>query len=122
MQKLNDGALPKQTRTEIYKKAISVYQKLLGIIDKHDDCIPEDVYGMENKGLCLLLPCIYYNLKHYCRYPVIDGEKYIWEYEDTPIAFPEMKDVISKINGNSIEEKNRQRLKLLEEILSSENI
>lgn len=66
----------KRTRIKIYKQAI----ELLKTNQPHFDM---------DKGLplCLLLPCILYQLDHYLQSNP-DGTSF--NYKDTPIAFPEL--------------------------------
>jgi hypothetical protein len=90
--------LPKEVRLEVYKKTKQVILK------------NEDVFGLKrNYHLCLLLPCILWNLNYYLDYPTCDE---YWSFSRTPIAFPELtKQDIELIQES--EDINKVRLKLL---------
>ena len=61
------------------KKRIKVYKRALEIIENK-----EDVYELgKDKYLCLLFRCIDLNLKSY-----LNKE---WDYEHTPILYPEFR-------------------------------
>lgn len=75
--------LPREVKLEVYVKALEI--------------IKEDklVYGLEtNLFLCLLLPCILWDLKSYLHYQ-LSGK--VWVYYRTKKSFPE-------INYKAIEE------------------
>lgn len=75
--------VPTELRLEVYKKAILCIENNIKIA------------GMCSHGLCLLLPCLLWDLKHPSSLTPDNKE---WNYQDTSIAFPELtEEVISKI-------------------------
>mgnify|MGYP003442819381 FL=1 len=102
--------VPKELRLEIYKKALDFYITG-GIIARMKP---------KNAGLCMLLPCILWNLEDY-----LDGnpnDDSDWSYHDTQIAFPEItKRIIYKVRDN--EDTVKKRIKILKRIIKRlENI
>lgn len=107
------------------RKRLATYRKAL----KHlEEGIPK--FGMENFGLCLILPCIYYNLGDFN--DPINGRA--WDYRETQEAFPELQDIIAqlleyerKYQYSDVsykeyhEKKNALRIKLLKEYLHVNN-
>jgi hypothetical protein len=67
--------VPIETRLEVYKQAIKAIEN--NIV----------VSNMDSYGLCVLLPCLLWDLK-LCTSVAPDG--YDWDYEHTSIAFPEL--------------------------------
>jgi hypothetical protein len=99
-------AVEKKKRIEVYKKALYLIKN--SIYD----------YYMTSHGLCLLLPCILWELKTYCDESP-DGKD--WKISNTGQLFPELNDdVIDSLNSLSgDEEKNPLRIKYLEEWISN---
>jgi len=105
------------------RKRLATYRKVL----KHlEEGVPK--FGMENFGLCLILPCIYYNLEHFN--DPINGKS--WDYHETIEAFPELADIIEQLMEferknfqitykEYHEKKNALRLSLLKEYLHVNN-
>jgi len=102
--------VPKELRLEIYKKALDFYITG-GMIARMDP---------KNAGLCMLLPCILWNLEDY-----LDGnpnDDSDWNYHDTQKAFPEItKRIIYKVRDS--EDTVKKRIKILKRIIKRlENI
>ena len=99
---LPNTLVPTEIRIDTYKKAIDIVKS------------GEPKHGIYPHGLCLLLPCILWNLTHYCDDAPCGDE---WDYNDTSNQFPELTQ--SRIN--SIKElsvtnktlKNKQRINCL---------
>ena len=95
--------VPKDIRLSVYKDAIKIFER------------NEPAFGMNSKGLCLLLPCILYDLDHYLKNKK-GGE--IWSWWETEKAFPEIEPYINELNGTiGNEEKNALRLSILKKIV-----
>jgi len=98
--------VPKEIRLDVYKRAITIIEN------------NEKSYGLENYCLCLLLPCILYELEHYL--DNVNGLDENWHFWDTEIGFPELKGFMKNMRGvNSIDEKNKIRLTFLKEIVNN---
>lgn len=84
-----DHEFPKEVRLEVYKKAIEIIEK----------CETHDYYDLgKNCNLCLLLPCITWNLKDHLDDPTINGEHYSFDYTVTIKSFTELnKEIINEI-------------------------
>jgi hypothetical protein len=67
--------LPPHIRLEVYKEALEIVKK------------EQWVFGLTSFGLCLILPCVLWGLKHFMDDTPGGGE---WELRDTPKAFPEL--------------------------------
>ena len=112
-----DKVIPKRIRFSVYKEAL----KLLEDASK----LPSnsyDVYGMGTRndnlfGLCLLLPCILWNLENYC-HPAPDNTD--WDWYNTSFAFPEIAKGVKLIMGSSVTQKAKFRIKVLKDILKKE--
>lgn len=98
--------VPKKKRIEVYKKAIEIIEK------------NEIVYELQVRGLCLLLPCILWNLKSY----LDDSPRgCVWNHYDSQKMFPEITEkVIDKIKdcGNSRTVKDIERIELLKSFIA----
>ncbi len=86
--------IPKEVKLEVYVKALEI--------------IKEDklVYGLEkNLFLCLILPCILWDLKSYFQYQP-NGK--VWVYYQTKKSFPEINyEAIEKLKMSSAIKKRR---------------
>ena len=76
-----DHEFPKEVRLEVYKKAIEIIEKNLHATKE-----------IKSYQLCLLIPVICWEIKHYLSRPLISGVLCDWDYNDTNIAFPEIND------------------------------
>jgi hypothetical protein len=99
---LPNTLVPTEIRIETYKKAIDIVKS------------GEPKHNVFPHGLCLLLPCVLWNLQHYCDdAPSEDG----WNYHDTKNMFPELTqmrlDKIKGIDWTDDKAKNRQRINCL---------
>ena len=92
--------VPPQIRLECYKQAREIVLS------------EEPRFGMSGFGLCLLLPCILWDLVDYEDSDPSDNP---WDYEDTEHSFPEIIEfnLIEKIE-NDVENKMAIRLEFLE--------
>jgi hypothetical protein len=68
--------LPKKIKLQVYKKALKLY--------KND----ENTIRQLGQGLCLVLPCVLWELNHYLDNAPNAGN---WSHLKTEIAFPEIK-------------------------------
>lgn len=69
--------VPANIRLQVYKEALEYYE--------NKGYAEEDfIEGNYGDGLCLVLPCILWGLKHYLDFT------FEWDYHYTPIAFPEL--------------------------------
>jgi hypothetical protein len=94
--------VPVNIRIEIYEEAISIIKE------------GRPKYSMSDFHLCILFPCILWDLESFYNPGPSNGED--WEYEDTTIAFPELTEkIISQINSCS--NKNDLRIMLLENFI-----
>lgn len=106
--------VPEELRFLIYQEALDYYENEDYLIDKYNcdrDTLP--------LGLCLLLPCMLWDLKHFLQ-DAPDGEN--WDFSDTRIAFPEIKDFLKVIGkARTREEEVETRISVLKQILKSKN-
>jgi hypothetical protein len=80
--------LPPHIRLEVYKEALEIVKK------------GQWVFGLTSFGLCLILPCVLWGLKHFMEDTPGGGE---WGLRDTPKAFPELtEEWLFKIRGNKV--------------------
>lgn len=81
--------LTKKERLALYKRALECY------LTKN---FPSQ---LEGAGICMLLPCLYWDLNHFCdKSP--DGVD--WDYRDTKKWFPEIKEWLAVYNSYSTKE------------------
>lgn len=103
--------LPKNIRMEVYKEAL-----------KFIKC-KEEKYGLYGKhsGLCLILPCILWDLDTYLSDDPNDNQ---WEYFDTSTAFPEISEILNTLSNSelSIDDKVKLRIEFLENLLKSYDV
>lgn len=102
--------VPIEIRLQIYKNALLFLKS-----DKKYRNSEYD-YNLEydQAGLCILLPCILWNLKDYLSNPKHSNED--WAYQHTSIAFPELtKDVIDNIEKCDSEKAVKKRIKYLKQ-------
>jgi hypothetical protein len=93
--------LPPHIRLEVYKEALEIVKK------------GQWVFGLESFGLCLILPCVLWGLKHFQDDMPGGGE---WAYDDTPKAFPEFTpEWWRRIVTKTSEDINKVRIAFLEE-------
>lgn len=97
--------IPDEIRLEVYKEAKVHIENAI----KNPEY---DVYGLEGfMGLCTLLPCILYDLE---TFEDDQPNGLYWEYELTPVSFPELAGFIEKIDKiEGQRERNKMRLKFL---------
>lgn len=105
--------LPVEVRREVYTKCIDILEEML-------DNPTQSFFGANTKsdelGLCILLPCILYNLEHYL--DKAKGKKENWWYGDTPKAFPEVKDYIDTVRYlGTLKGRNERRIEILKTAL-----
>lgn len=95
--------VPVELRLKIYKEA-------LNIIKENQSC-----FSMSSHGLCLLLPCILWDLEDYVSETPSGHD---WNFLDTTKAFPEVR-VWLRIIGLELGEENKNivRRKALENII-----
>lgn len=91
--------VPKEIRLEVYKKAKE-------LIENWEE---EINFGLQTPQLCLLLPCILYNLENYLD---DSGNGETWSTCDTVLAFTEFTEEDIEAIANSID-KNVKRLELV---------
>lgn len=102
--------LSDDVRFPIYKKALDLIQTAK--LDEKYYALPGD-----NLELCLLLPCILWDLKDLFERP----SGYNWYFRETKIAFPEIGPYIEELNSMShVEYKNKRRGEILQEILKNQ--
>jgi len=94
--------VPTEIRIDTYKKAIDIIK----------DGVPK--HGVFPHGICLLLPCILWNLKHYCDdAPCGEG----WNFQDTSNQFPELTQArlikIKEVDWANDKAKNKMRINVL---------
>ena len=78
--------VPVEIRIEVYKKAIKIIE------------IGKICFGLTSPSLCLMLPCILWDLKHFLN-DAHNGEMYCCD--SAKAMFPELTDdVITHIEGN----------------------
>lgn len=100
----------KKPLTVVVPKArrLFVYKQALYILKNNIHC-----YGLpSNKGLCLLLPCVLWNLNHYLDN---DPNGDFWLYTRTVITFPEIADKIKLVKQSS--DPNQTRINILTKII-----
>lgn len=107
---LLERKLPKRTRFSVYKKAY----KLIKCAKPGEKYAKLD---QENLELCLLLPVILWNLKDFLD-DAPNGKP--WIYCHTKIAFPEIETYLNSITECNLEDRNRRRLEVLEEIIKNQ--
>ena len=99
--------LPKEIRLDVYKKAIDIIEN--DIDDKKVN------FGIKCKGLCLILPCILWNLKSLNE---LTPKGKDWSYDGAKIAFIEIRKHINKLSKIPTErESNIYRLEILKNIV-----
>lgn len=100
-----DEVIPADIRLQTYIDTLGYYEQRKW--DEEDES--EGYYG---DGLCLVLPCIMWDLYNYLS-NTPDGE--YWDWTDTQKAFPELFRDIHKIYGAKRNRLNRNnvRMKLL---------
>lgn len=92
--------VPKEIRLQVYKEALEYYDKELYNILYNLITPPGLCTGYYGIGICLVLPCILWELHNYLS---ASPANEVWDYEDTSIAFPELsKEIISEITKASI--------------------
>ncbi len=98
--------VPAEIRLEIYKTALRIIEK------------QERVFGLlkDSYGLCLLLPCVLWNLDNYLS-KAPDGNN--WSYFTTSSSFPELTSkVLDKLNKTETDEQaNKIRIKFLKDFI-----
>jgi len=82
--------ISKKERFKTYEKALELCENWV-----------KDTYDLDtNPCLCLLLPCIHFDLKVYTDNLIIDGKIYFWCGEDTCRWFPEIKAFAKKVDSD----------------------
>ena len=82
--------VPKELRLEIYKKAVEYYNNY----NPQNDW---SVSKSKGRGLCLVLPCILWDLVDYYGNPPHLTEP--WKHHDTQFAFPEINPWVQCVNS-----------------------
>lgn len=100
---LPDNVVPPRIRLGVYKEA-------LGNIESNTF-----KYEMESFGLCLLLPCILWDLKSYLK-NAPNGED--WTTEGTQILFPELADFLRR-KGCFASYTDEERISFLKESIET---
>ena len=97
--------VPKAVRREIYTEAIQIIEK------------GEPVSRLSTFPLCLLLPCVLWELSSFLNNNPQDKG---WDQWDTPNMFPELTEerLKSITTIRDSEERNIQRIKMLTEMLA----
>ena len=102
--------VPKELRLEIYKKAVEYY----------NNYNPQKDWGVaktKGRGLCVVLPCILWDLVSYWEIPPHLTES--WKHYDTQIAFPEIKPWIQYAVLKKFDDINiSMRIEFLQEIIN----
>ena len=124
MQVRNQHCKPKQEvpigiRLEVYKEVLDLIKKYPQY-DKHDNMINEEQYEGTGRGLCILLPCKLWNLRH----NMLNSDGSItfhkdWYYYQTPIMFPELCQYLSQLSYSNGYEKYLLRIEFLEAIINN---
>ena len=96
--------VPDELRLEVYIEAKKCVEQMLeGTFNKYRaEC---------DLGLCLLLPCVLWDLEDYCENSPADVD---WDYNDTAKSFPEISEWIPKIESMEHCRKNKVRLECIE--------
>lgn len=96
--------LPKKVKLQVYKDALELY--------KND----ENTIKQLGWGLCLVLPCVLWEINHYL--DTMPNEE-CWSHKETEIAFPEIKPYINSLNEplNHKHTNTLTRISWLEEII-----
>ncbi len=104
--------LTKQERLEVYKKALEFYE--------NQGTESHKIYDLTcYSGLCLVLPCIYWQIGYMQMRPDTDR---LWRYQLTPEWFPEIAESIESISSNvKLTDKKRlkERISALKEIINA---
>ena len=103
--------ITKEDRFKTYEKALELCENWV-----------KDTYDLDTKpSLCLLLPCIYFDLENYNGNVIIDGKSYYWACDDTIKWFPEIKKFAKKVDSGfykSVSEINAARIEFLKTLLN----
>jgi len=106
--------VPNKIRKIVYQQALKYYQDFL--VKPHTKYL---LIGDEPStlGLCLLLPCILWDLRNYLNNSPIGDE---WNHRETVFGFPEIREYTLEISETK-EHKDRLelRIKVLTEILTN---
>jgi hypothetical protein len=93
--------VPKEIRLQVYKDALDYYHT------------PKKDRRNWAEGLCLLLPCILWDLCHYL------DDSIVWDYDETSTAFPELEKHLSEIyKCKGDKARNKYRLSILTKWIS----
>jgi hypothetical protein len=98
-----------ETRLRVYERALELWEDYY----KNGQYFPYGPEG-ENLGLCLLLPCILWDLPHYLS-KAPSGEH--WDYHKTEIAFPELAKYLELILYETGNKKIETRLECLNRMI-----
>lgn len=97
--------LPKEVRLSVYKEALALYEEnKQGKYSRTKD---------DSFGLCILLPCVLWHLKHYLD---DDPNDMSWNFTNTTTAFSELAPYI--LNQDSVWD-NKDRIEILKEIITN---
>ena len=100
-----EEVVPSEIRLEVYKEALNFIEN-----DKKE-------YGLDKyDGLCLLLPCIMWDLNHFLNN---DPNGNYWYYGDTQYSFPEFGKLIHLIKDCNYDEKIETRIKVLKSCIKT---
>lgn len=79
--------LPLEIRREVY---IEAHRRLKDSLRNGNDYDIKELCGTISGQLCLILPCILWDLSHYMN----NGPHGAWHWHDVKIAFPEIKNFV----------------------------
>ena len=98
--------VPENIRLSVYRKAAEIIREKIWL------------YQLSEPYLCLLLPCILWELNSFLDKDPNDN---IWHDPDTTLMFPELtKDVIRSIEStNTVNEANNLRLEFLKQFIAN---
>ncbi len=99
------------------KDRFKTYKKALEICENWND----DIFNLGTSHyLCWVIPCIYFNLNSYDENPTIKGKVFVWDCDDAPNLFPEIKEFAAEMDNSSlhIKKKNAARIEFLKTLLN----
>ena len=98
--------VPEKIRLEVYKEALDFIEN------------DREKYGLDKyDGLCLLLPCIMWDLDHFLN---SDPNDYYWYWDETADSFPEFGELIHLITKCIDEDEEVEaRIKVLKSCIKS---
>lgn len=79
--------LPLEIRREVY---IEAHRRLKDSLRDDNDYDIKELFGTMSGQLCLILPCILWDLPHY----MYNGPHRAWHWEEVGTAFPEIQELV----------------------------